>query len=288
VGEQAPFVAHRLGQGGQLAAGRGAKIKNALAGLRPQFAHRQQGAGVLHVKHPLLKAGQPAQRRMRAQLENQVFRQPIPADQAILHLLGAPLGKKPVRVGLQRVDPGKDPRRRVVPVHQLCRRLRPPTLPPARHQPFRMRIPKMRLPGFQLRQQAPGGLLLAQITAQDRIDEPGLGVQAAGPGQRDGLVDGRMGRDAFEPENLVKPQPQQGAQSGLELAGIRLARDQPIQRRLPADDTISQLLAKMTVGGRQPPSGQRRGQPILNKISPGLPLQKAQSYFSWFFRAHFV
>ena len=73
---------------------------------------------------------------------------------------------------------------------------------------------------------------------------------------------------------------------GFCARAVGLAGDQPIQGRLPADDAIGQLLAQVAVGGRKPGSGQRRLEPVLDKIPARAPLQDAQCNFSWFFAAH--
>src|ERR1035438_9453507 len=113
-----------------------------------------------------------------------------------------------------------------------------------------MGIAKVRVLGLELGQQALGGVKLAQVAAQNGIDEPCLGIVAALSGQLNGLVNGGMSGDAIEPKDLVKTQAQEVLQYGLLRASVCLAIDQPIQRRLPADDAIDQFLAEVAVGGR--------------------------------------
>ena len=234
---------------GQFAAGRGAEVEHAFAGLRIEFAHGQQRAGVLHVEQTLLKAGQPAQRRMRFQLEDQVLFEPIPADEVIFHTFVAPLGQEFAGVGLQGVDAGEGLRRRVVPFHQLRRAVGAPAFLPAGHQPFRMGIAKVRLLCLQLGQQAPGGVELAQVAAQDGIDESRLGVKAALPGQLDGFVDGGMVGDAIEPEDLVKAEPQQVLQRWAS-AGARPSCGRSANRGSPASGRCHRPVPG-TGGGRR-------------------------------------
>ena len=144
----------------------------------------------------------------------------------------------------------------------------------------------MRLRRLQLRQQALGGLEFAQVAPQHRVDESRLDVKAALPGQLDRLVHCGMGGDAIEPKDLIKAQPQEALQHGLLHAPFGLPGDQPIQRRLPADDAVGQLLAQMPVRGRKPGTGQFGLQPVLHEIPPRLPPENAQCNFSWFFVAH--
>ena len=98
------------------------------------------------------------------------------------------------------------------------------------------------------------------------MTNPACGLKADLPGQFDRFVDGGMLGDAIEPEDLVKAQPQQVAQQRLLCARRRLARDQPVQRRLPADDAVGQLLAQVAIRGREPCLGQRRFQPVLDEV----------------------
>ena len=144
----------------------------------------------------------------------------------------------------------------------------------------------MRLPRLEFGQQAPGGVGLAQVAAQDGIDESRLGGEAALPGQLDGFVDGGMVGDAFEPENLVKAQPQEILQRGLLYPRFGLAVDEPIQGRLPADDAVGELLAQVTIDGRKAAFGQCGFEPGLYKIPARAPLEDAQRNFSWFLGAH--
>ncbi len=186
---------------------------------------------------------------MRFQLEDSVLFKPVPPDKIILHIFLAPLSEKFAGVGLERVDAGKSFRRGVVPFHQLGRVVRAPRCLPACDQPFGMGIAEVRLLRLQFGQEARGGVGLAQVTAQDGVDESRLGVETALPGQLDGFVYGGVVGDAVEPEDLVEAEPQEVLEQGLLRACVRLAGDQPIEGGLPADDAIGQLLAEVAVGG---------------------------------------
>ena len=55
LGNNPALVLHQLGSVSEFSAGGSAQIQNRFAGLRSQFAHSQQGAGVLHIKAALLE-----------------------------------------------------------------------------------------------------------------------------------------------------------------------------------------------------------------------------------------
>jgi len=149
-----------------------------------------------------------------------------------------------------------------------------------------MGIAQVRLRGFQLGQQAPGGVELAQVAAQDSVNEPRLQVEAALPGQLDGFVNGGVVGDAIEPKDLVKAEPQEVLQDWLLGARVGFAGDQPIKGGLPADDAIGQLLTQVAVGDRKVCSGQFRFEPVFHEIPARAPLEDAHCNFSWFFVAH--
>src|SRR6266699_1685105 len=92
--------------------------------------------------------------------------------------------------------------------------------------------------------------------------------------------------DAIEPKNLVKSQSQQVLQQRLLRATFGLASDEPVQRHLPADNAIDQLLAQMAVGKREPRAGQRVFQQVLHEIYALATLQDPHCNFSWFLTAH--
>jgi hypothetical protein len=58
AGDDFAFVVHQLRDEGGFAAGRGAQIQNRFAGLRVEFARREQCAGVLDVKPAVAKTRQ--------------------------------------------------------------------------------------------------------------------------------------------------------------------------------------------------------------------------------------
>ena len=76
------------------------------------------------------------------------------------------------------------------------------------------------------------------------------------PGQKM-KQDGGVRRNPVQPENLVEAEPQQVLQAGFLFASAGFPRDEPVERRLPADDTINEFLAQPAVGGRRSRARQR-------------------------------
>ena len=109
---------------------------------------------------------------------------------------------------------------------------------------------------------------------------PACGPKPLLLGQFDGFVHGGVVGDAVEPENLVKAEAQQVLQRRLLRAAGGLAGDQPIQRRLPADDAIDQFLAQAAVGGRKPRSGQRVFEQVLDEIPARAPRCRTRTAIS--------
>jgi hypothetical protein len=126
-----------------------------------------------------------------------------------------------------------------------------------------------------------------EISAQNGIDESGLGAEAGLAGQLDRLVDRGVIGDAVEPEDLVKAELEQMLERTFLGAILRFAGNKPVEGLLPADDAVNQLLAEAPVRGRQGRAGQRIFEQILDKCAAALPLtQDAGRNFSWIFSAH--
>ena len=94
MGDEATLVAHELGDVGQFAAGRGAEVENGFAGFRVEFAHGQKGAGVLDVKEALLKSAEFGERRMGFEFEDEIFFEPIAANEFVFDVFVAPFGEE--------------------------------------------------------------------------------------------------------------------------------------------------------------------------------------------------
>ncbi len=114
---------------------------------------------------------------------------------------------------------------------------------------------------------------LAQIAAQDGVDEAGLVAVAGAFGQLDCFVDGGMRRYAVKPENLVESKPQKILERGSRLAAGRgFAGDETVQRGLPADHATNEFVAQAAVGGWKPRAGERGFKQILRKFVAVQPL----------------
>ena len=205
---------------------------------------------------------------MRFQLEHQVFFEPVAPHKIVFDAFIAPLRQEFARISLEKVDSGKGPGRSVVPFHQLGGFFFAPTFLPPRDEPFRVRKAEARLVGFQIRQQTPCGLELSQITAQQGIGEAGLCCEAEMLDQLDSLVHRGVVGDTLEPEDLVKPETQQVLQARFGRAVLGFSVDQPIQRCLPANDAIDQLLTQAAVGRRELGAAQSGVKEVFDKLSP--------------------
>ena len=188
----------------------------------------------------------------------------------IFHIFLAPAFDQFGGVGFQRVDAGESFRRRVVPFEQLPCFLVAEIFPPALHEPFGMRPAERGLGDFHVGENLFHLVEFAQIGAQDGVDEAGLRDVAGALGLLDGLMDGGVRRNAVEPENLVEAEPQQVDERRARLAAGRgLARDEPVERRLPADDAADELVAKPAVRRRKARGGQGGFEEILGEFPTG-------------------
>ena len=70
-----------------------------------------------------------------------------------------------------------------------------------------------------------GGVELAQVSAEDGVDETGLGAEAAAFGLLDRFMDRSVIRDAVESEDLEQSQAQEALERGFLGAPIGLAGD---------------------------------------------------------------
>ena len=113
---------------------------------------------------------------------------------------------------------------------------------------------------------------LADVTAQDGIEEAGARAEAQAFGQFHGLMHGGVIGDAFQPEKLVKSQMEQVSQRGALSTAAGLAGDQPVQGALPADHAIDQFLAQSPVQGRKRMAGQFALQQLFDVIAGGTAL----------------
>ena len=143
--------------------------------------------------------------------------------------------------------------------------------------------------GFEFRKRGFGGIELAEVTAQDGVDEAGLRAEAGLFGLLDGFIDGGVVGDAVEPENLVEAKAQECLQHRLLGAALRFARDQPIQRSLPTDDAIHEFLAEAAIGPGEMGARECGFEEVFHEIrAAASALQNLGSNLSWFLLGQFV
>ena len=99
----------------------------------------------------------------------------------------------------------------------------------------------------------------------------------------DGFMDGRMIRDAVHPEELEQSEAEDRPEHRLLGTVAGLASDEPVEGCFPANHTINQLLAQMTVYEGEFSRGQISLEKVFNKVPTGAVLQDACRNFSWFF-----
>lgn len=140
--------------------------------------------------------------------------------------------------------------------------------------------------GFQIREDFFGFIELAQVTAQEGVDEAGLGAEAEAFGDFHGFMDGGVSGDFIQPENLVKAEAQQVLQGGLLLAAIGFALDEPVEGGLPADGAIDDFLAQAAVGGGQGGISQLAIQEGLGEHAGGAFSENLRRDLSWILAVH--
>ena len=102
-------------------------------------------------------------------------------------------------------------------------------------------------------------------------------------------MDGGVVGDAIQPKNLVESEPQQILQARLLGAALGLARDEPIESFLPADDAEDKFLREATISGRKPRWYECMFEQSLRVIVTKTSLaEDARRNFSWFLAVHFV
>ena len=133
----------------------------------------------------------------------------------------------------------------------------------------------MRLRGLQLGEQLPDLRPLGVAPAEDGVDEVRLTREAEALRDLHGLVTGGVRRDAVEEEELVKSEPEEDLHLRLLHAAFGLARDEPVQRALPAHAAIDHLLCEPAVVRTH----LRRGEGVVeNVFDEGIALQAAEQH----------
>src|SRR5674476_326579 len=114
-----------------------------------------------------------------------------------------------------------------------------------------------------------GLVRLAQVAAQDGVDEAGLRVEAGVLGEFDGFVHGGVAGNAVEPEDLIEAEAQEILQGKLLAAPAGLARDEPVERGLPADGAADEFVAEAAIHGRKPRGGERVVEQVFGEFTAG-------------------
>ncbi|MST00530.1 MAG: hypothetical protein EXS29_04360 [Pedosphaera sp.] len=211
----------------------------------------------------------------------------IVLDVLVLHLLLVPPLEERAGGGLDCVEPRVGEWRRVVPFEQPRGIGRAPALVPAGDEPFGVRPAEVRLGLLELLQRAARLGLFARVTAEERVDEADLRLEAEPFDQLDRLVHGGVVGHAIEPEKLVEAEAQEMQQLGLLYASVGLAVDEPVERGLPAHDAAAEFLAQRAVGRRE--RGFREGaiEQCFDEILAPFPLtQHLSGNFSWSLKSH--
>ncbi len=287
MGDHPTLIAEQLGDVGGLAAGSGAEIQDRIARLRIQLAHREQSAWVLHIESALDEGSQPRQRRVRLEMEGVACGDPVVVHRNADDAFGLPTLLQLFRRRAQRVHPDKGRGRRVVPFEHLPETHLSESSPPSVHQPGGVGPGNGWVRLLQLLDLLSQALPVPVASAKHRIHEPALLRKPSLPGQLNRLMDGCMGGDAIEEEQLIQAEPQQVMQGGLLRASSGPAVDDPVQRRALPHHPVNQLL-------RQPPIGRGQGKEsgigfhaMLHEVSRSArTLKGAEGNLSWSGNVH--
>jgi hypothetical protein len=126
----------------------------------------------------------------------------------------------------------------------------------------------------------------ATVAPQNGVDEPGLGLQATLFTNLHGLVHGSVGRDAIEPEHLVKREAKEILDERLLWFAAGPLGNEPIEGHFPAHDPIHEFLQEASILGFEVEFCEGRLEKYLY-VRTMVPFGKEISgNFSWFFRAH--
>ena len=131
-----------------------------------------------------------------------------------------------------------------------------------------MRPAERGLGGFHIGEDFFHLVKFAEIGAENGVDETGLRDVAGTFGLLNSFVDGGVRRNAVEPKNLVEAEAQQIHERGTRLASGRgLARDEPVERGLPAHDAADEFVAQAAIRWRQARGRERSFEKIFSKFS---------------------
>ena len=102
-------------------------------------------------------------------------------------------------------------------------------------------------------------------------------------------MDGSMGRNAIQPEDLIKPEAQQILQGGFLRAAAGFAGDQPVEGGQPADHAVNRSPGRAPGRRGKGGSGQGVFEQIFGKFISRFTLpQNAGCNLSWIFVVQIV
>ena len=269
VGDDRALVAEELRDERGFPAGRGAQVENAFAGTWIEEMDGQQRARILDVEMALAKRREGSQGGMRREFEAESVG-PVPFEGHGFDAFRGPPDAELRDVGPERVDPGVGGWRRIVPIQESAEADVAEALAPTVHQPAGMR-PSDR--GVRLAERGkvgPDSIAIAVASAEDGVEKSALVVEPGFPGEHDRLVDGGVGRDAIEEEELVDAEPEKILERGLLATSVGAAGDDPIECRALSKNAVNQLLGEASVGGREAPEIRIGLETMLEKVAWGV------------------
>src|ERR1041384_5407502 len=100
-------------------------------------------------------------------------------------------------------------------------------------------------------------------------------------------MDGGVVGNALEPEELVEAEAEENLKAGPLGTPLGFARNQPVERGLPAHHAIDQFLQKSSVGAAHLRTLEFGGEEVFHVIRLRLaPVENAPANFSWFLNGH--
>ena len=241
-------VPHAVGDMAAFPTGCSAEIEDGLARLGIERLDRQVRAGILDVESAIHERPERGERRVRDQVGRRAARDPVVVDGQGDNAFGLPTLVEGLRGGLETIDPHEGRGWGIVPLQELQQAWLPELATPAVDQPLRMGPGRGWIHDGQLRQVRPELDPVAVTAAQDGVDEPRLLREPGFTGEFDRFMDGGMGRNAVEVEQLVQSQPQDIEQRGLLRATLRPTGNDPIERGALPHHSVNELLSQPPVG----------------------------------------
>lgn len=185
---------------------------------------------------------------MRGELEAESAG-PIAFERHGGHAFRGPAGADAFDVGLEGIDAGVGGRRGIVPVEKTAEVGVAEALAPAVDQPTGMG------PGDGGIGVAEGGefgadtVAIAVAAPEHGIEEAALRDETGLAGEFDRFVDGGVGRDAVEKEQLVDAEAEKVLERGLLGASVGAPGDDPVEGGALAEDAVDEFLGEAAIGG---------------------------------------